>query len=263
MKAIVIDVKRCVGCYSCQIACKDEHCGNDWMPYAKPQPIMGQFWIKVNEYERGTAPKVKVTYLPVLCMHCKDAPCISSCPVDAISTRDDGIVWIDPKKCTGCQSCIDACPYGTISFNFELNLAQKCTGCAHLLDRGWTVTRCADNCGVGDIMFGEESTLDLSGSETLHPEFGLTTRVQYKNLPKKFIAGTVFDPADMEVVIGATCTLSGASSATATTDNFGDFWFNDLPVGNFSLTITAGGKTKQIDNISTEKDINIGDIALS
>ena len=159
MKAFVINVARCNGCRNCQIACKDEHCGNDWMPYAKPQPDTGQFWCKVNEYVRGTVPKVKVAFVTELCMHCDDAPCIPSCPVEAISERDDGLIIIDPAKCMGCQLCVDACPYGTIYFNQSLNIAQKCTGCAHLLDRGWPITepRCVDSCYLGALKFGEEA----------------------------------------------------------------------------------------------------------
>jgi len=53
VKVFIVDVSRCIGCYACQISCKDEHCANDWMPYAKPQPDIGQFWGKVNEYVRG------------------------------------------------------------------------------------------------------------------------------------------------------------------------------------------------------------------
>jgi len=267
MKAFVIDISKCSGCYCCQLVCKDEHVGNDWMPYAKPQPDTGQFWLKIHEYERGTIPKVKVSFVPVLCMHCDDAPCIPVCPVEgAIYTRADGLVIIDPKKCTGCQSCVDACPYGVIFYNESLHLAQKCTGCAHILDRGWPikVPRCVDACPHEAIKFGEESELDLSGTETLHPEYGLTTRVHYKNLPKRFIAGTVYDPVEEEVAIGATCTLSGDGTGTATTDGFGNFWFEGLKVGTFSLKIEAAGfATWTKDSISTEKDVNLGDIPLS
>jgi len=267
-KVFVFDSAICSGCYCCQIACKDEHCGNDWMPYAKPQPESGQFWYKLNEVERGTVPKVKIAYFPTMCMHCDDAPCIPACPNGAIVKRDDGIVWIDPAKCTGSQLCIDACPYGVIYFNQGLKIAQKCTGCAHLLDRGWPIKepRCSDACVWGALRFGEEADFSdfIANAEVMKPEEGTKPRVYYKNLPKRFIAGTVFDPTTEEVVIGATCTLSGNDSGTATTDSFGDFWFEDLEVGTYSLKIEAAGFTTWTkDSISTEKDANLGDIPLS
>jgi Fe-S-cluster-containing dehydrogenase component len=270
MKVFVSDVEKCLGCYCCQISCKDEYCGNDWMPYSKPQPMTGQFWRKVEEHVRGTVPKVKVAYIPTGCMHCDDAPCINACTDNAIYKREDGMVIIDPQKCTGQQLCIDACPYGAIYFNNTLNIAQKCTGCAHLLDRGWPIKepRCVDSCVAGALVFGEESdfSAEIAQAEALKPNFGETpaVRVHYLNLPKRFIAGLVYDPAVEEVVIGATCTLTGADgTVTATTDGFGDFWFEGLQEGTFSLTIEADGKTKTIDNISTEKDVNLGELALS
>ena len=268
MKAFVIDVSQCNGCYCCQIACKDEHVANDWTPYAKPQPDTGQFWLKMNELVRGTVPKVKVAYIPVLCMHCDNAPCIPSCPIEgAIYRRDDGLIIIDPTKCTGCKNCVDSCPYGVIYFNEDLNIAQKCTGCAHLLDNGWTVPRCVDACPTGAIKFAEESELgDLIGkAEVLHPEYNTSPRVHYLNLPRKFVAGTVYDPVEKEVVIGATCTLTDSASGekfSAITDGFGDFWFEKLTVSTFSLNIETDGKTRTIDSISTEKDVNLGDIPL-
>ncbi len=267
MKAFVINVNKCSGCYCCQLACKDEHVGNDWSPYAKPQPNTGQFWGKIYEYLRGQVPKVKMSYVFVPCQHCNNAPCVAWCPVKAISIRNDGLVIIDPKKCTGCKICVDACPYQCIFFNDPLQLAQKCTGCAHLLDRGWPITtpRCVDVCWNDVISFGEDSELSslIGQSEKLHPEFNLDTRVHYIGLPKRFIAGTVYDPNKKEVVIGATCTLSGDGSGTTTTDDWGDFWFEGLKVGTFSVKIEAAGKTVTKTSISTEKDVSLGDIPLS
>ena len=275
MKTFVIDVGICNGCYCCQIACKDEHVGNDWTPYAKPEPDTGQFWLKLNEYVRGTVPKVKMHYVPVPCMHCDKAPCMPSCPVDALYKRNDGMVVIDPVKCTGCKNCVDACPYRVIYFNDDLNLAQKCTGCAHILDgkgggEGLPILpRCVDICPTGAIKFVDESTLTpaiLKKAEVMKPELGTKPRVYYLNIPKKFVAGTVYDPIKKEVVIGATCSLSGNGSKklSATTDGFGDFWFEGLKEGTYSLTIEAKGfPSKTITKISTEKDVNLGDIALS
>jgi tetrathionate reductase subunit B len=269
MKVFVIDISKCNGCYSCQLACKDEHVGNDWMPYARPQPDTGQFWLKMNETVRGTVPKVKVAYQATLCMHCDNAPCISACKVKGgIYKRHDGLVVINPGKCTGCRYCLDACPYNAIYFNADLNLAQKCTGCAHLMDRGWKEPRCVDICPAGALRFGEESELAewISRAEILKPESGAQPRVFYLNLPKRFVAGTVYDPLKEEVVAAAACTLTDLKNGrkhSMKTDGFGDFWFEGVETGMYSLEITGGGKTKIIASIATEKDVNLGDIALT
>jgi Fe-S-cluster-containing dehydrogenase component len=270
MKAFVIDVATCNGCYSCQIACKDEHVGNDWSPIAKPQPDTGQFWLKLNEYICGTVPKVKMHFVPLMCQHCDNPPCIPACPIEgALYKREDGLVIIDSVKCTGCQACGDACPYGVIYFNESLNLAQKCTGCAHLLDGGeWKIPRCADSCPTEALKFGEESEFKdlIAKAEILKPEAGTAPRVYYLNIPKKFIAGTVYDPVEEEVVIGASCTLKGPKGdvKTIATDVWGDFWFQGLADGEYDLTIQANGyAAKSFQRLSTEKDVNLGDVPLA
>jgi tetrathionate reductase subunit B len=269
MKTFVIDISICNGCYCCQVACKDEHVGNDWLPYSRSQPDTGQFWMKLNEHIRGTVPKVKMHYIPVMCMHCDDAPCIKVCPVEgALYKRDDGLVIIDPEKCNGCRNCIDICPYGAIYFNEESNLAQKCAGCAHLLDDGWELPRCVEACPTKALKFGEESELQdpISKAEVMKPEANTRPRVYYKNIPGEFIAGTVFDPDTREVVKGATCTLTDtASSETfiASTDGFGDFWFENMKAGSFSLRIEGDGKTKTIEHIDSRNSVNLGSIPLT
>ena len=270
MKAFVIDLSICNGCYCCQIACKDEHVANDWTPYAKPQPETGQFWVGIKETVRGTVPKVMVSYQPRMCMHCEDAPCMEACKVEgAIYKRDDGLVIIDPEKCTGCKLCADACPYSAIYFNEYLNIAQKCTGCAHLLDNGWNEPRCVDACPTGALKFGEESELKdlIEKADSFRPELGLKTRVHYLHLPRKFVAGTLYDPVEKEVIIGARCTLTDSASGetfTVETDNFGDFWFKKLDDNRtFSLKLEKDGKVLMFDEIITAKDVNLGDIPLT
>lgn len=265
MKAFLIDLNKCVGCHDCQIGCKDEHCDQSWMPYAEAQPETGQFWLKLKQFERGSVPHVKVTYMPTLCNHCENAPCMDAAKDGAVYRRDDGLVLIDPVKAVGQREIVDACPYHAIYWNEKLNLPQKCTGCAHLLDgdQPLSVPRCMDNCHVDVITFGEESELDLVGTEVLHPEYGTQPRVFYRGLPKKFIAATVYDPENNEVVIGAKVTAaSNVGTFTATTDDWGDFWLRDLPEAEWELTIEADGKKKAVAVSTMEKDIGLGDVAL-
>jgi tetrathionate reductase subunit B len=269
MKVFVHDVSICNGCYNCQIACKDEHVGNDWTPYAKPQPDTGQFWLRLHEFIKGTVPKVRMHYLPVLCMHCGEAPCMSACQVGgAMYRRDDGLVIIDPERCTGCQNCVDSCPYDALYFNEGLNIAQKCTGCAHLLDEGWEEPRCVDACPTGALKFLDESELAeiQGGLEALHPEYGLKPRVYYLNLPGQFIAGTVYEPVEKDILEGVVCTLTdlgSGESRTVETDGWGDFWFRNLGVGLFSLRIEAEGfEALALQSLDTRESINLGDIPL-
>lgn len=271
LKVFVHDVSICNGCYSCQIACKDEHVANDWAPYAKPEPEVGTFWLKLTETVRGQVPRVKVAYYPLLCNHCDNAPCMAACKVKGgIYKREDGLVIIDPVKCTGCRNCVDACPYGVIYFNDGLNIAQKCTGCAHLIDSGWKEPRCVDACPTLALKFMEEDEAKkyIAKAEYLKPERKEQdgVRVHYLNLPKRFVAGTVYDPVEKEVIIGADVTLSelsnGQKSYTAKTDSFGDFEFEKLPVGQFNLTIKSGDKSKKI-KVNTGKDVSLGNIPLT
>jgi tetrathionate reductase subunit B len=271
MKAFIVDVAVCNGCFGCQFACKDEHVGNDWAPIAKPQPDYGQFWCRVDEHIRGQVPHVRMHYVPHLCNHCDEAPCMASCKVEgAMYKRDDGLVQIDTDTCTGCRSCVDACPYHSIYFNEDLNLAQKCTGCAHLLDSGeWEVPRCVDSCPTQALRFGEESEFAelIAKAEVMKPELGTKPRVYYLNIPKKFIAGTVYDPIEKEVVIGAAVTatpVAGGASVSVATDAFGDFWLKGLETAVYTLTIAADGfEAKVFDAVDTAEDVSLGDVALS
>lgn len=268
-KAWAIDLASCVGCYACQIACKDEHVGNDWSPYARPQPETGQFWMKVHETERGVLPVVSVSYFPKPCMHCKDAPCVEASRDGAVYRRPDGIVVIDPVKAKGQKQIVDSCPYGAIYWNDQFELPQKCTLCAHLLDKGWKEPRCVEACPTQALKFGEEEDLKemISKGEVLHPEYNTNPIVHYLDMPKRYITGSVFDPKDDECMVGVRVTLVDCETkdrVETKTDGFGDFWLKGLKVEHkYSIKLEKEGYlSKEIEEITTKKDVNIGDTSL-
>ena len=106
--AMVIDLQRCVGCGSCSIACRNENNVPD-----------GMYWSNKITETKGTFPNVRFHYIPTLCNHCDNAPCVRGCPTKAMHKLDNGITMHDPKKCIGCKYCEFNCPYGVIYFNWR------------------------------------------------------------------------------------------------------------------------------------------------
>jgi Fe-S-cluster-containing dehydrogenase component len=225
--------------------------------------------MKVEERERGSIPKVKISYTPRLCVHCDDAPCIKAAEGNAIYKRADGIVIINPEKAIGQKQVVEACPYGAIYYNEELNIPQKCTMCAHLIDRGWKEPRCVEVCPTGALKFGEYDDLKniIEKAEVLKPELGTKPRVYYLGLPKSFIAGALFDQKEDECVEGAIITATDQVTGkvyTTKSDNYGDFWLNDVEA-NHTYTVKIENpkyQTRTVEDIRTDKDVNLGDIEL-
>ena len=111
---LIVDVALCENCHNCTLAAKDEHVGNDFPGYAAPQPKRGHDWIRIERKVRGTAPMVDAAYLPTMCNHCDDAPCIKAGgrrrgPQARRRHRDHR-----SREEPGPQGPVDACPYGAI-----------------------------------------------------------------------------------------------------------------------------------------------------
>jgi Fe-S-cluster-containing dehydrogenase component len=272
---LIIDVAECTNCNLCTLAAMDEYVDNTFPGYSAPMPKHGHQWINILQKERGQLPLLDVAYVPTMCNHCDNAPCVARSG-GAIRKRDDGIVLIDPEKAKGCKDLVDACPYGHIWWNEELKLPQAWTFDAHLIDAGWKQTRGQQSCPTGAMRAVCVSDAEMAklareqGLEVIKGELGTKPRVYYKNLwrySKCFIGGSVSAEANGEVdcVEGAKVRLmrNGTTVAETATDNYGDFKFDrlDEDSGDYVVEIAAAQGKKSV-RATLGASINLGEIRL-
>jgi len=247
---MIIDVDRCENCHNCTLAVKDEYVGNRFDGYSDSLPLHGDPIFDIRRRQRGSGHMVDVSYVPVTCNHCDDAPCIKGARNGEIYKRSDGIVMIDPDKAKDQKYLVKTCPYGQIKWNEELSLPQTWIFDAHLLDQGWTETRVQQSCptkAIECVQLDDEERERRIRSEELEewqPELGTKPRVLYKNLHsyrKEFISGSVEfeEQGHVECLEGAKVELlqGGRVVSEAESDAFGDFKFNRLEANSGTYTV--------------------------
>lgn len=162
---MLIDLKKCVGCHACSVACKEAH--------GTPPGTRRSHVVRETE---GVFPDVKRNIVPMLCMQCENAPCVDNCPTGASIKREDGIVIVDKETCIGCKMCIEVCPYGSRYYreddsgyfgeklneyesvmyvDMPKNTVDKCTFCAERIDGSGETQACVAACPAGARVFGD------------------------------------------------------------------------------------------------------------
>lgn len=142
-KGFYFDMTACVGCRTCQIACKDKNNLN-----------VGTFFRKVRAYETGVFPKPGIYHYSETCNHCEKPKCAEGCPTTALHKLENGIVDHDKNKCIGCRFCVWNCPYGVPQFIEALGQISKCDMCKDLVEEGENPV-CVDACPLRAIHWGE------------------------------------------------------------------------------------------------------------
>lgn len=197
-----IDVSRCIGCARCVVACKAEndvpaepHYFNTWV---ERYVIRSDGSVQVDSPNGGLdgfpaiedeASVLRTFFVPKLCNHCANPPCVQVCPVGATFSTRDGVVLVDQDYCVGCRYCIQACPYGARWFHPTKHVASKCTFCYHRVVQG-KVPACVEACPTGARIFGEVGDRSTplarftrsSNIQTLKPQLNTNPKVYYADL---------------------------------------------------------------------------------
>jgi NAD-dependent dihydropyrimidine dehydrogenase PreA subunit len=192
---------------------------------------------------------------------------MAAAPEGAIYRREDGLVVIDPEKSKGCKDVVAACPTQSIFWNEALQIPQKCTGCAHLLDSGWKAPRCVDACPTDALRFGdyEDFAQELEGAEPRNELAGNGPKVFYLNLPKRFIATTIMDRSVNEVLVGldVDVKLGDEVVRTVQTDDFGDVFVDQIEPGDYILSFEVNNKIFEVPANCVKEDCVIADFDVS
>jgi tetrathionate reductase subunit B len=196
-----IDIDKCIGCNRCAIACKLEN-------NVPEEPVYFRTWVErytirfdgeVTVENISVSPRkesaqndrdvLRSFFVPKLCNHCANAPCVQVCPVGATFTTADGAVIVDSNRCMACRYCIQACPYGARFLNPRTNVADKCTFCYHRITKGLNPA-CVEVCPTEARIFGDLKSkasrlvrfTRMNKTAVLKPALNTEPKVQYAQL---------------------------------------------------------------------------------
>lgn len=195
---MVVDLRRCIGCHACSVACKTEN-----------EVPLGGFRNRVRYLEHPE--KDTLSFLPLLCMHCQDAPCLSACPTQAPTRLADGRVVIDQDKCCGMKACISACPYGAIYIDAQSGRADKCDLCTHRtsldLEPACVASCPTDTLRYGDLGDPEDPVAKYAKEHNAKPfkeDAGTNPSILYVNhkdwMEQAVATGVQLSPDDDEII---------------------------------------------------------------
>jgi Fe-S-cluster-containing dehydrogenase component len=196
---MIIDIDKCIGCGNCVRACSNEngvlkgYC-RTWVERYEVREQAGNPRVEspqgaIDGFPPAQPTAAKRFFVPKLCNHCVDSPCVQVCPVGATFVSPDGVVLVDQSYCLGCRYCVQACPYGCRYLHPETETVDKCTLCYHRITKGLT-TACCENCPTGARQLADfknpkdpvHEFLRTNKVAVLKPQMATEAKVYYKDL---------------------------------------------------------------------------------
>ncbi len=154
--AFLVNSEKCLGCHTCEVACKNNY---QYEPYMR--------WRKVHDIPDNAFSKPLRAYASLACNHCEDPACLKACPVGAYKKLANGIVFHDDNLCIGCKMCVMACPYQVPEYSVKLKIVQKCNLCHQRIDKN-ELPFCVQACPVGAIsIIDRDSGIDRYASKNI------------------------------------------------------------------------------------------------
>ena len=204
--AYSIDINKCIGWGGCVRACQEENnLTEDQFRTWIERYVLTEDGVYVDSPKGGAEGFQPVTdeilskahrafFVPKMCNHCENPPCVQVCPVGATFKDPEGFVLIDHEHCIGCANCVQACPYGARFFNHEIGMSDKCTWCYHRVKRG-QLPACVEACPTGARQFGDLLEPDSALSKlyrenqwmVLKPETHTAPTCFYISLPREVV----------------------------------------------------------------------------
>jgi DMSO reductase iron-sulfur subunit len=173
-----VDAKRCIGCYTCAMACKNQYHQEN-----------GVVWRDLYDLKEGIYPHRERAFYSLACNHCENPTCLEVCPVIAYYKRDDGIVVHEQDKCIGCGNCIRSCPYGAPRYNPVEKRAEKCSLCWQRIDAD-LLPACVLSCPTDALQLIDLATFEEPNAVQYPPGYprmeklNPSTRFRQAEMPK-------------------------------------------------------------------------------
>jgi len=156
-KAMLIDITLCIGCNSCQVACKQVNN----LPEGDEQKLSATAYTALEEHNG--------VFVRRMCQHCESPTCVSVCPVGALQKTPEGPVIYDETKCIGCRYCMQACPFQVPRYQWGSTYPriEKCVFCYDRIIKGLP-TACSEACPTGATKFGDRDDLIVEAFNRIH-----------------------------------------------------------------------------------------------